>query len=279
MRGRAIVAGALIAGTVGVVAAAGGATPKGGERLYFNSEAAAYRSSVSGEHRQRLARNATSLTAGPKGEIAFAREHGHTHNEDIYIADADGTNVRRLTKGVPIDSDPAFSPSGRRIAFDRKGQIWVISRLGKNEKALTPKSENHYYPAYSPNGQTLVFGGGGDGLFTMPSSGGKIRRISDLRAYSPSFSPDGKRIIFSATVGDTPPFALRIFAIDRDGTDLVEITDATQEASDPVYSPDGKRIAYIRHVGKRGRQIVIADADGSDPRVAIENAYNVSWVR
>ena len=279
MRGRAIVAGALIAGTVGVVTTAGGAARKGGEHLYFNSEAAAYKSSVSGEHRQRLARNAAGVTAGPEGEIAFAREHGHIHNDDIYIADADGGHVRKLTHGVPIDGDPSFSPSGRRIAFHRKGEIWVISRAGRNEKQLTPSNESHYSPAYSPDGKTLAFDGAGDGLFTMRSSGGKIRRLSDARAYSPSFSPDGKRIIFYATVGDDPPFPTQIFTINRDGTHLVAVTDGTGDVSDPVYSPDGKRIAYTQHAGRRDSQIVIADADGSDPHVAVKNAYNVSWVR
>lgn len=79
---------------------------------------------------------------------------------DLYVMDADGSNVRRLTKSPGLDMRPAWSPDGRRLAFtsnrDGNYQIYLISADGSGLRRLTDNPERDDYPAWHPDGRRLV---------------------------------------------------------------------------------------------------------------------------
>jgi TolB protein len=95
----------------------------------------------------------------PDGKkLAFA---GFDSNHfDIFVMDADGTNMARLTSARRVDGknsnneDPSFSPDGRHILFrsDRTGkyQLYMVSLDGEDERRLTKDQFDYFKPRWSP---------------------------------------------------------------------------------------------------------------------------------
>ena len=93
-------------------------------------------------------------------QIVFASDRDG--NEDIFVMDLDGTNVRNLTNDPSWDSDPTWAPDGRRIAFvsNREGKrdIYVMDSNGRNVVNITNDPENSdYQPTWSPSGNRIAF--------------------------------------------------------------------------------------------------------------------------
>jgi dipeptidyl aminopeptidase/acylaminoacyl peptidase len=92
------------------------------------------------------------------GRIAFASDQGG--NTDIYVMDADGSNLTRLTDNPTVDACPAWSPDGSRIAFmsDRDGniEIYVMDADGSNLTRLTDNPASDMYPVWSPDGSSIA---------------------------------------------------------------------------------------------------------------------------
>ncbi len=85
----------------------------------------------------------------------------------------------------------------------------------------------------------------------------------------PSFSPDGKKILFSSARGDQDNRVSDIYIMDADGRNEVNLTNHPAGDSTPEWSPDGKRIAFkssprIRSNEEKGHDIYLMNADGSE---------------
>ncbi len=89
------------------------------------------------------------------GKIAFASDGAFDgavakHREEIYVMDANGANQTRLTNNVGWDLDPAWSPDGKKIAFDteRDGnrEIYVMDADGSNQTNLTNNPADDFDP-------------------------------------------------------------------------------------------------------------------------------------
>jgi Tol biopolymer transport system component len=151
----------------------------------------------------------------------------------LYVMDADGTNVRRLTDGQFLDYSPAWSPDGTQIAFVRHGRKGV-------------------------------------GLFVMNADGSNVRRVAGpgIEIFgAPAWSPDGASIAVAVngTKGG-PPGAIVLLPADGSGEGtMIQGTEVEYPdyVSDPTWSPDGAWIAYVHsHQG----ELVILHPDGSDRR-------------
>ena len=110
-----------------------------------------------------------------QAQIAFASQRDGNH--EIYVMDADGGNQRNLTNDLHLDWDPSWSPDGKRIVFvsQRDGhfrsrfgitsEIYVIDADGMNEQRLTENPQNDWFPSWSPDGKRIVFSSQRDGHF------------------------------------------------------------------------------------------------------------------
>lgn len=122
----------------------------------------------------------------------------------------------RLTVGPGLQTEAAWSPDGRRIAFaaDRDGNfdLFTVSLIGGEPVRVTSSPANETQPAWSPDGARLVFRSDedGGGLFTVGLDGGAVRRIAGV-GYQPAWMPDGRAIAFAG------PGLQKIYLVGADG--------------------------------------------------------------
>ena len=163
-------------------------------------------------------------TFSPDGEtIAYVSDR--TGNLEIYIQQVSGGPYRNITNDAADDAQPAYSPDGKRIAFVSTrssssalvyrgpafplmgGDIWVMPALGGSARRI---AEAGNFPSWSPDGSSIIYESGPWGnpkVLSVPASGGAPREIPiTLKAgepplvflFYPSYSSDGRRIVFEA---------------------------------------------------------------------------------
>ena len=227
---------------------------------------------------------ASSATPSPaSGRIAFAS--GRDGNSEIYVMNADGSGVTRLTHNEAGDGASSWSPDGRRIAFasDRDGNwdIYVMNADGSGVTRLTDNEASDGASSWSPDGRRIAFASDRDGnwdIYVMNADGSGVTRLTDNEASDsyPRWSPDGRRIAFqSDRDGD-----LEIYVMNADGSGVTRLTDNEAEDWFPSWSPDGRHIAFASDRDGDDYEIYLMNPDGSGvTRLTDNEAYDgvTSW--
>ena len=193
-------------------------------------------------------------------KIAFSSTRNG--NSKIYIMDGDGGNQVRLTDDPAWDHEPAWSPDGDRIAFNRNGHIYVMDSDKRNLMRLT-KNETASEPAWSPDGAKIAFTrfkALQQQVWVMDADGQNPTLLTHVGANSnPAWSPDGRRIAFSSTriVGAD------IYVMDENGDNQERLTQDIELENRPSWSPDGQWIAYDMLTRSLVYEIHVVKTDGS----------------
>src|SRR4051812_3982254 len=149
--------------------------------------------------------NDTRLLSQPaisKNHVAFI------YAGDLWAADLDGRNVRRLTADEGAEVSPAFSPDGTLIAFtaqyDGNFDVYVVPVAGGVPTRLTWHPGADIVQGFTPDGSAVlftsaraVFTGRYSQLFTVPVGGGIEQPLKLPNAYEATYSPDGSRLAYN----------------------------------------------------------------------------------
>ncbi|WP_405007389.1 hypothetical protein OHV13_27935 [Kitasatospora purpeofusca] len=204
----------------------------------------------------------------------------------IFAVTADGRTRQQLTQPADLtrDDHPTWSPDGTALAFDRTGgdspgRIWTTSSDGRNARQLGPLceagapdcvNETETAPSWSPDGKLIAFtrswGRSDPGseqiqysdLFVIAPDGTSAQRLTFLTndtPYSgavtdPSWSPDGKQLVFSYRTSATgqPANGRSLYIVNADGTGLRRLTPWELRAGERAdWSPDGSRIVFTTY--------------------------------
>jgi Tol biopolymer transport system component len=253
------------------------------------TDAGLYATSPDGSDVSRLTSNDVDQDPAwsPDGsKIAFVRGFWD-QSAGIYVMNADGTGVRRITDGGSgvdgADLNPDWSPIGDRIAFAREGRpegadvgntdIYVVNADGTGLARLTDSPEMEYAPAWSPDGSRIAFIGydlasvgrppSALRLYVMNADGTGVERLGPQNVEGPAWSPDGSEIAFVDTEEGS------IMATRPDGTGLRRILDVTELVGGVhlvygvTWSPDGTKIAFSAGPDSDDMHIYVVDRDGS----------------
>lgn len=143
-------------------------------------------------------------------------------NPELYKINIKDGKIEKLTSSHGIDVSPSVSPDGNQIAFvsDRGGspQIYIVKTDGSGIRRLTFEGSYNTSPCWSPKGDKIAFSGrrGSNQIFIInPDGTGLTQLTSHGNNEEPSFSPDGRYIVFTS---------------DRDGKKAVYIMRANGES-------------------------------------------------
>jgi len=225
--------------------------------------------------------------AAGNGRIAFvSNDGGAVSNREIYTMNPDGSDRRRLTFDSRLDSDPAWSPDGSKIAFAKfalplnpnSSQIYVMNADGSDQRQLTQLTANRYHghPTWSPDGTKIAFhnasydGSNSSGVFVMNADGSGQKNIFQGVFLNPAWSPDGLKLAGNRGYDG-------LILINIDGSNLTHITQpptpfdpATYFADfGPAWSPDGSKIVFSRFVNCDindcySARLYVINSDGSN---------------
>lgn len=190
---------------------------------------------------------------------------------DLYTLPIGGGEASSLTQGLAFDTQPVFSPDGRRIAFisDRSGaeNLWVSDANGKNPRRLSDNSDKTTYssPAWSSDSGAvfvsrrteamgvfelwLHYVDGGAGVrMTRGSTGAGQRRDERVNALGAVASPDGRYVYYAQKSGEQwdieANHSWKIVRRDLGSGQTVPITNGPASTFRPQLSPDGRQLVY-----------------------------------
>jgi TolB protein len=162
-----------------------------------------------------------------------------TGNTQVFIVNADGSGLRRLTTSNGIDTEPQFSGDGQSIYFvsDRSGgpQIYKMSVNGGQATRVTFNGSYNISPRISPDGKTLAWisqRDGGFNLYAMDLASGQEQRLAD-GATEPSFSPNGKYIMYANKAGGRASLAV----VSVDGRVKQRLSTQAGNIKEPSWGP------------------------------------------
>jgi Tol biopolymer transport system component len=245
---------------------------------------------------------ANAPTRAGTSRIAFLRDNlgpscmpAGDCNHELYLNNADGSGLRKVTNTRAPSFDFAWSPDGLRLVFvkrpERSGaacrqvgscndEIYVINADGTGLRRLTRNAVNDHRPVWSPDGRRIAFVRNRDwqtaNIYVMNADGSAQRRLTPTLHRQPggwvelAWSPDWKKIAFVDSAGHLG--APDIFVMNTDGSDLRNLTNTDATSFDFVWSPDGRRIAYLDGSPGRGtplsvfNPLSVVNADGTGKR-------------
>jgi len=198
---------------------------------------------------------------GSNGLIAFTR--ATSQESDIAVVRPDRTGFTTLIRNA---ENPAWSPDGRLVAFDRKTargdwDLFVANADGSDQRQLDHPGANEYKPSWAPDGLQLTYTDGEE-IYVVNADLTESRSVTDSEpedgAYEPAWSPSGEWIAFITGGGG-------ITLIHPDGSGRHDLPgDGT--ASNPTWSPDGTKIAYDAAGVQGWGDIFVSNPDGTQVR-------------
>jgi len=230
------------------------------------------------------------------GKILFVSWRGY--NSGIYTVDIDGKNEKRIVSDEYDNTFPSFSPDGEKIVYSSwrrdtnkdghidlrdNSSIYIIDSEGRNEQEIVSDRYSNSFPVFSPDGTRIVYLSrrrdtnedgkidalDNSGIYTCDIKGRSEKCIVSDKFYNkfPSFSPDGKRIVFlSSEKSERKTHREGFFSwkgihiVDIDGRNKRQIVSEKYYGNTyPVFSPSEEKILYLAWRAGTQRGIYLVD--------------------
>jgi TolB protein len=204
---------------------------------------------------------------GANGKIAFTSDRDG--NWEIYVMNADGTGLTRLTNNPANEFLPAWSPDGTKILFSGHrnsfifSEVYVMNADGSGVTNLTNNPRWDGIAVFSPDGTKIAFQSDRDGnfeIYVMNADGSGVTRLTNNGAYEsfPAWSPDGTKIAFQSDRDGND----EVYVMNADGSGQTRLTNNPAFDAYPDWSPGGTKIAFTS--GRDGNnEIYVMNADGT----------------
>src|SRR5881392_2059308 len=249
------------------------------------------------------------IAVSPDGaHVAWVQSTAATTTKQIYIRGTSGnaaaTMVGIESAGERTDSDPAWSPDSKTLAFFSSGgekeqrQLWTVNANGSKPKKITNLNGYAARPRWSHDRKQIAFlyiegAGGGGPLMAAPTTTGvvntaihnqriavldvatgQLRQVSppNLHIYDYDWSPDNSAFVTTAAPGpgDNNWWIAQIYTIDIAKGNATSIYKPSLQIAVPRWSPDGKSIAFIEGLmsdeGFHGGDLFTISAAGHSPK-------------
>ncbi len=162
-------------------------------------------------------------------------------NPDIYTLNTTTKRLTRLTRNRAIDTEPVWGKKGKSIIFtsDRSGspQLYQVNATGGKPKRITFEGRYNAAASISPDGKYITMVHGERGQFKIAQlelETGNLTVLTDgALDESPSFSPNGKMVLYASTRGRNGV----LFAVSVDGRAKHKLSDQTGDIREPVWGP------------------------------------------
>ncbi len=212
----------------------------------------------------------------------------------FWIVDAKTGDAKQITKDDDWnDSDPQWSPDGKRIAFvsnrtgkefeeDRNTDVWVINADGSGTLTkISDHDESDNQPRWSPDGKSIAFTGeikdrDHPKIFLAPSSGGAPSTLAanglDLIPGGLEWSDDGKSIFFETGVKGE----LHLFRVDVPAKSVTQVTSGPRAVRNVDFNFASGKMVYLANDFKHLDDLYVADLNGKNER-KLTNLNEALW--
>ena len=202
--------------------------------------------------------------------------------KEIYLADYDGNNSRRLTSDRSISVAPSLGPGARNLAYtgyhEGYPDVYVIDVASGARQRVVKAPGTNSGASISPDGGKMALTMSKDGnpeIYITGLRGGMARRLTRTRGVesSPTWSPDGGQLIYSSDNGGSP----QLYRIGAGGGGGSMLSTGFGYCTDPSWSPDGKKVAFTVRSGG-GFSVAVMDLAGGGAKV-VASGQNPVWGR
>ena len=193
---------------------------------------------------------------------------------DIFEADPDGANLKRLTNSLGYDAEGSYSPDGKQVVFcsTRGGDpdLYIMNADGTGVRQLVKAPGYDGGPFFSPDGKRVIFRSDRKEkdllqLYVINTDGTGERALTENAGvnWCPYWHSNGRHIIYAfadySNPNARPNFDLFLMNVDSGKTERITFAPAADVL--PVFSPDGMKMMWTsaRRDGTKDSQIFIAD--------------------
>jgi TolB protein len=210
----------------------------------------------------------------PTGKIAMTCQvvTKNVTYEQICMVNADGSGYRRLTTEDDVRHYyPSVAPDGGSVLYSayskdtKRYEIHDLNLVTNETRVLTSAFGDLNAPEISPDGKTIVFtryyiDPDKPTTWLMDRDGANPRQVANIRAWDPTWSPDGSAILFASQVGALS----QLFIVNIDGTGLHQVGNFPDLRGRSDWSPQGLIVTYSGKSWKR--ELYVMNSDGSNQR-------------
>ena len=171
--------------------------------------------------------NAEGTVNWKTGKIVYTSMQ--SHDLDLWTMNPDGSHKKQITKSDGYDGGAVYSRDGTQL-------VWRANH------PVSPEGLQEYHTLLSQNLTSPMK----MELYISDADGANVRQITNFgcASFAPTFTPDGKKILFSSNKHDCDGRLFELYLINTDGTGLEQVTNTGGFTAFPEFSPDGKKIVF-----------------------------------